>query len=268
MKIVAIGGGNNSKVKKTGEPKIYEHDLINKEIIKLSGKKKPHVLYISHAMDIEYEERSFNAFKDIFLNMYSCPVKLFSINDLLYSEKTNELLNWAHVIYVGGGNTRRLLELWNNSGLDKKMIELANSDKVLCGTSAGGGCWFKYMCSDYLQMEKGDITQPLMPVEGLGLVNLIFNPHCADHGRMKGIKNLTELFGISGVSLTDNMAIEIVDNEYKLVKGTSSEGLATEGIISYWKDGKYNIEPLEENGLLSDLTKEKTYQKTKKVGSK
>ena len=39
MKIVAIGGGNNSDIGKDGTPRIYEHENIDKEIIKLSGKK-------------------------------------------------------------------------------------------------------------------------------------------------------------------------------------------------------------------------------------
>ena len=262
MKIVAIGGGNNSNIKKTGEPKIYEHDNINKEIIKLSNKKKPNVLYVSHASSLEFEEGSFMAFKNIFEKMYSCPVKLFSIKDLLSQEKSDELLGWADIIYVGGGNTKSMLELWHKYGIDEKLKELSN-DKVLCGTSAGGGCWFSYMCSDYLQMETGNMSAPIMEVKGLGLVNLIFNPHASEHGRMRGIENITSSVNMKGLSLTDNMAIEIVDDEYKLIKGYSSERLSIEAIISYWENGKYVMEPVEETGLISNLVSNKNKQKKK-----
>ena len=47
MKIVAIGGGNNSNIKKNGLPQIYEHETIDKEIISLTNKKNPNVLFIS-----------------------------------------------------------------------------------------------------------------------------------------------------------------------------------------------------------------------------
>lgn len=262
MKIVAIGGGNNSNIKKTGEPKIYEHDNINKEIIRLSNKKKPNVLYVTHASSPEYEVGSFNAFRNIFEKMYFCPVKLFSIKDLMDKEKTDKLIDWADVIYVGGGNTKQMMELWIKSGLDEKIKEVADR-KVLCGTSAGGGCWFKYMCSDYLQMETGNPSAPFMHVKGLGLIDLVFNPHASDHGRMRGVENITELVNMRGLSLTDNMAIEIVDDEYKLIRGFSSEGLATEAILSYWENGKCNIEPVEESGLISNLIKNKNKQKKK-----
>ena len=51
MKIVAIGGGNNSNIKKNGLPEIYEHEAIDKEIISLTDKEYPHILFISHASD-------------------------------------------------------------------------------------------------------------------------------------------------------------------------------------------------------------------------
>ena len=265
MKIVAIGGGNNSNIKKTGEPKIYEHENIDKEIIRLSGKKRPNVLYISHASSPEFEEGSLKAIKNTYEKMYRCPVKLFSIEMLLDFNESCELLDWADIIYVGGGNTKQLLELWRKSGLDEKLIEAANNGKVLCGISAGGGCWFNYTSSDYLQMETGNPGAPFMPLKGLGLVNLIFNPHAGETGRMRDIKNITESIGLRGLSLTDNMAIEIVDDEYKLVEGISSEDYSREAIISYWDGREYMIEPVDKEGLISELSgnKKKTHQKRK-----
>ena len=264
MKIVAIGGGNNSNIRKNGEPKIYEQESIDREIIRISGKKKPNVLYVSHASSPEYEEGSFNAIKNTYEKMYHCSVKLLSIDMLLKPEETDKLLDWSDIIYVGGGNTKQLIELWRGSGFDEKLIKASN-DKVLCGISAGGGCWFKYTSSDYLQMETGNISAPFMPVKGIGLVGLIFNPHAGDHGRMKGIKNITELINLKGISLTDNIAIEIIDDEYKLIEGISSEGFAKEAIISYWDGTDYRIEPMEEKGLVSELIygKKKTHQKRK-----
>lgn len=264
MKIVAIGGGNNSDIGKDGTPRIYEHENIDKEIIKLSGKKRPNVLFISHATSPLYEMGAFNKVCSTYGKMYNCPVKLFSMN-MLNDIDNFKLVDWADVIYVGGGDTKQMLDLWVKSGLDQKLIEASKTDKVLCGTSAGGGCWFKYICSDYLQMETGNPGAPYMAVKGLGLVDMIFNPHADDHGRMRSIKNIIEEYHMKGLSLTDNMAIEIIDDEYKLISGKSSKRFSTVGMISYWKNNDYIIEPLEEKGLISELVnnKEKTYLKKK-----
>ena len=253
MKIVAIGGGNNSNIKKNGNPQIYEHENIDKEIIRLTNKKYPNLLYISHASSDEYEKNSFKKIENTYGSMYHCPVKLFSSDMLGDFNTCDELLEWADIIYVGGGNTDRLMELWSKSGVSDKLIELVNKNKVFCGTSAGGGCWFKYTWSDYLQEKTGNPNSPYMEVKGLGLVDLIFNPHAGNTRRMRSVGNITQQLNTNCLSLTDNMAIEIVDDEYKLIEGYSSEGYAKEAIISYWEDGDYHIEPVKDVGLIDEL---------------
>ena len=264
MKIVAIGGGNNSDIHKNGEPDIYEQENIDREIIRITGKSNPKVLFIPHASDDEYG--SFRKICNTYGVMYQCPVKMMSKYWLNDSKMVDVFLNWADIIYVGGGNTREMLKIWHETGFDQKLIDTAKKNKVLCGISAGAGCWFNYTCSDYLQMETGDITSPLMPVEGLGLVDLVFNPHANYSGRMKAIQKITENLNKNGLSLTNNMAIEIMDDEYKLIRGISSERLDIEAILSRWEDKKYVLEPVKEEGLLKELTGDltKTYKKKNK----
>ena len=67
MRIVAIGGGNNSNIKKNGLPEIYEHEAIDKEIISISNKNKPNILFISHAQDAEFEAASYNKIVNTFI---------------------------------------------------------------------------------------------------------------------------------------------------------------------------------------------------------
>lgn len=82
MKIVAISGGNNSDIKKNGLPQVYEQETIDREIIALTNKSNPNVLYVSHASDEEDEYSSYNKIVSTYGKMYSCPVKLLSINML------------------------------------------------------------------------------------------------------------------------------------------------------------------------------------------
>ena len=51
-------------------------------------------------------------------------------------------------IYVGGGNTRSLLALWREWGLDTALRAAYERGVVLGGISAGMICWFEYGITD------------------------------------------------------------------------------------------------------------------------
>ena len=51
-------------------------------------------------------------------------------------------------IYVGGGNTRSMLAVWREWGLDKILRKAWNAGILLGGMSSGAICWFKYGASD------------------------------------------------------------------------------------------------------------------------
>ena len=48
-KIVAIGGGENGRINSKGEQKPYETKEIDQEIVRLSGKEKPNLLFLAHS---------------------------------------------------------------------------------------------------------------------------------------------------------------------------------------------------------------------------
>ena len=51
-------------------------------------------------------------------------------------------------IYVGGGNTRSMLAVWREWGLDRILRKAWNAGVLLGGISAGALCWFKYGATD------------------------------------------------------------------------------------------------------------------------
>ncbi len=256
MKIMAIGGGNNSNINKKGLKKVYEHGPIDREIITLSNKSKPNILFISHASSEEDEIPNYNKIVNTYGKMYDCDTKLLSIDMLVDSSSTKELVEWADVIYAGGGNTRKMMELWKKYSFDH-LLRSHLDDKVFCGTSAGASCWFSYACSDYLKMESQNMSAPFAMVEGMHMVDLILNPHANDEERMIGLKELLKESSINGLSLSNNMAIEIVDEEYKLVSGNPSSNENVFAELNYWKDGKYYREPISEKGLVKQLVMHK-----------
>ncbi len=52
------------------------------------------------------------------------------------------------IVYVGGGNTRNMLVLWHEWGLDVILREAWEKGTILCGISAGSVCWFEQGLSD------------------------------------------------------------------------------------------------------------------------
>lgn len=253
MRIVAIGGGNNSDIKKNGKPQIYEQEAIDREIINISNKSNPNVLFVSHASGMGYEYPSFDKINNTYGKMYNCPVKLLKRDHLYDKRTTSELINWADIIYVGAGNTNEMMEYWKYYDFDKVFSKDVIDEKVLCGISAGANCWFRYSISDYLQVEKCNPNAPFMPVEGLNMVSLVFSPHASYSGRFEGMRDILKTLPYNGLSLTDNMAIEIIDGNYKLIKGFSSEGKEIYAQLSYWNNDEYHTELLEEKGLVKRL---------------
>lgn len=255
MKIVAIGGGNNSNIDSDGFERVYEHENIDREIISLTGKVKPNVLFISHASNLGCERRSFNKVVNTYGKMYGCNLEMHSIRMLHDYDISYELIDNADIIYVGGGNTKRMLELWKRFGFDKLLKKAMDDGKVLSGISAGANCWFRASCSDYLQMERNDLNAPYALVDGLGFCDFILNPHANYPGRLEGIKNLLKDSDKVGISLTNNSAMVICDLEYKIINGISSYGDDINAYISYFDNGEYYFSQMEEKGKIRQLMK-------------
>src|SRR5204863_9132516 len=57
------------------------------------------------------------------------------------------LLN-QDLIYVGGGNTKSMLAVWKDWGLDVILKQAWKAGIVLAGTSAGAICWFQQGITD------------------------------------------------------------------------------------------------------------------------
>jgi peptidase E len=91
----------------------------------------------------------------------------------LFSPPTADLRSYLldhDVIYVGGGNTKSMLALWREWGLDAILREAWQAGKVLAGSSAGSICWFEAGITD-------SIPGPLTPLPCLGYLAGSNCPH-------------------------------------------------------------------------------------------
>ncbi len=205
--IVAIGGG---------EIKDLETLEIDKIIVGLTGKKYPKALFIPTASGDA--EGYWDAFRKIYGNKLGC------ITDVLYliNEKPDEIeikekiLN-SDLIYVGGGNTLKMMEIWKENNVDKYLKKAWDRDIVLSGLSAGSICWFKYGHSDS-QAFSGNEEWSYIKVNGLGFIDAFHCPHFNEDIREKDFKKMLKNFSnTKGIALDNNSAIIIVNDKYRII---------------------------------------------------
>ncbi len=266
-KIVAIGGGKNGRLCSDGTYDPYETGPMDQEIIRLTGKEQPHFLFIGHSVPLEGQEFYFNTMRNIYEKMYGCEcrdIKSSELNDL---DEVQKKVDWADIIYEGGGNTLDMIKLWKETGFDKILRTAWENGKVMCGVSAGANCWFKECSSDSLQIKYGP-DQPLIAMDCLGFIDGLFVPHCDAPGRYESVKELLKTRDTFSLSMSNCTALEIIDDEYRLITSDSSDyGIEAYGLKTYWNDGEYieeRIEVTKEFRSLPDLLSKSAIKKVSK----
>ena len=154
-KLVCIGGGEIPRIK-NGIKLPYETKEIDEEIVRISEKENPKLLFIGTASSNSYDY--FLTIKEIFEKL-GCNVSNLDLlkSDLDMKQVRETILN-TDIIYIGGGNTKFMLEKWRELGVDKILLEAYQKGIVCSGLSAGSYCWFKY---NYDMLE------------GIGIINAV-----------------------------------------------------------------------------------------------
>ncbi len=138
--VIAMGGGGFSM-----EPDNPLLDLFVLDIAKKSrGTSQPNVCFLATASgDAEgYIDRFYKAFRKLPASPTHLSLFRGSTPDLA------SLLLKQDVIYVSGGNTRNLMVLWKEWGVDALMREAYEKGIILAGISAGSICWFEQGVTD------------------------------------------------------------------------------------------------------------------------
>ena len=236
--IVAIGGGDNG----WGDS-IYETKKADNEIVALSAKKHPVLLFIGFAARVpeEYYKTICNIY-----SQYGCKFEHLDIEAC--KEGRAEALIWsADIIYVGGGNTVKLMRSIRKYNLDSLLLQAYYSkDVVLCGVSAGAICWCRYGNSAVRHNKNGECTP--IRVRGIGILDVLYCPHCSrDHFRNESTKiMLKRTPGYIGLEI-DYAAIIVVKNQF-CVLPLDERSVARK---TYWYRGGYYSHDLPEQKNLS-----------------
>ena len=125
-KIVALGGG---------ELKDLETLEIDKRIVELTGKTRPTALFIPTASGdpIGYMD----TFAACYGKRLGCQTRTLSLIQTPPAfEEMSALVLDSDLIYVGGGNTYRMMKIWRRLGLDTVLAEAASPRYCFCRVSA------------------------------------------------------------------------------------------------------------------------------------
>ena len=166
--------------------------------------------------------------KKIYGDKFGCNCRDLKSNELYDIEKVKEKVDWADIIYEGGGNTDIMISLWKKTGFDSILLNAWKSGKVISGISAGAVCWFKTCNSDAL-FSKNEFET----VDCLNWFNLFITPHCDEEGRYESTKKQIKDTGDIALMLSNRSALEIVNDKYRILYSEFNDKIKPFVIKSY-----------------------------------
>jgi peptidase E len=190
QQIVAIGGGSSS-----------ETVPIYKYLVTLTGKPHPKVCFLPQAS--AEDKNSLISFYETFVTLGAQPSWLSLFGRVSASWK--ELLFQQDLIYVGGGNTKSMLALWRDWGVDLLLKSALERGTLLAGVSAGAICWFEQAITDSIW--------PLTHIPALGWLKGSCCPHYdGEKERRPAFHEMVKNGAVcAGLALQDGVAAHFID---------------------------------------------------------
>lgn len=215
--LIAIGGGDIRQLKTLA---------IDKQIVALAKKKSPKLLFIPTASSDS--ENYVLAIEKVYDKKLGCKVDtLLLLREKPSKQQIKDKILSADIIYVGGGNTLKMMNLWRKLGVDKLLKTAYNKGTILCGISAGAICWFEYGHSDSMSFYHPN-DWDYIRVKGLGILKGLACPHF--DGETRGIKRknsfskMLQKFGGTGIAIDNHAAIIFTNNTFRVINSKKGAG--------------------------------------------
>ncbi|MDB4192862.1 peptidase E [Pelagibacteraceae bacterium] len=192
-KIVAIGGGGFTH---------ESDDTLDQFFLDQCNKKKIKLGFLATASKDDKEK--INLFYKKFEN------KNLELSHFNLTQKIDGFSSWIlnkDIIYVGGGNTSFMLDIWRKNSLDKIFKKAYENGIVLAGVSAGAGCWFDWILSD-------SVGPGLKPLKGISLISGSCTPHSSEEKRINQFElNIKNAELPPGIAIDDGVAVLFIDGK-------------------------------------------------------
>ena len=201
--IIALGGGGFSM-----EP---DNLALDRYILEQAHKPNPKICFLPTASG-DSESYTLNFYKAF--TALPCQPSFLSLFKLPTADLEGFILE-KDIIYVGGGNTRSMLALWREWGLDQLLFKAYQAGSILAGISAGANCWFEDCSTD-------SSPGKLQALTCLGFLSGSFCPHYdGEAERRATFHELIQTGALrEGLAADNSAAAHFVDEQ--LIRAVSS----------------------------------------------
>lgn len=236
MKLMLIGGGNNGHGNSN-----YETKEIDEEIVKMTQKNKPIFLFIGLASN--FSDSYYDIMKNIYKNLGCECLYLKKKNIINNPNIVKEKIAKADIIYIGGGDSYKLVNTIKEYQIDKLLKEAITRNCIIAGISAGAILISNFGLSDYQILSK--ISNHYDFVQGLKILNINICPHSNNQERIDQLKELIKNEPKKVIALEDGCALKLDDNKYSIIKSKKDSKIK----LMYWENALWNEKLLNNKNI-------------------
>ena len=134
----------------------------------------------------------------------------FELSHFNLTSNINGFSKWLmskDLVYIGGGNTVFMLEIWKKNKLEHIFKDAYEKGIILSGISAGAVCWFDWILSD-------SVGQGFNSLRGINLISGSCTPHSSNIERINQFESDIKKNKIpKGIAIDDGVAVVFVDGK-------------------------------------------------------
>jgi len=152
----------------------------------------------------EDDEKKINLFYKRFENTE------FELSHFNLTSNINGFSEWLmskDLVYIAGGNTVFMLEIWKKNKLEHIFKDAYEKGTILSGISAGAVCWFDWILSD-------SVGPGFKPLRGINLISGSCTPHSSNIERINQFESDIKNNKLpQGIAIDDGVAVVFVDGK-------------------------------------------------------
>jgi len=155
-----------------GKSKDSNENKIEKVLFSYSNKAKPKVLFCPYAA-INKIDASIDKFKKL-INDIDCEIINMTLDNILDFDK---LLSECDILYIAGGVSDDLVDIFKRYNLDRILKKYLDSNKIIIGSSAGAMLFTAISMGDKYMFSDNFHNYNYKMVNCLNLLNISICPH-------------------------------------------------------------------------------------------
>ena len=134
----------------------------------------------------------------------------FELSHFNLTSNINGFSEWLmskDLVYIAGGNTVFMLEIWKKNKLEHIFKDAYEKGTILSGISAGAACWFDWILSD-------SVGPGFKPLRGINLISGSCTPHSSNIERINQFESDIKNNKLpQGIAIDDGVAVVFVDGK-------------------------------------------------------